>query len=95
MGEGVRIMALTLGLKAGDGFTVGQHRIVLEKPISDTRCIVSVDRGKQYYLSTEQSVEVVEEVYVSVGKRSTTKFTRLAIDAPQRLKIGRTPSTTS
>ena len=79
-------MALTIGVAVGGDFYVNHTRVVVEKILNPTTCILKVIGScidAEYTITDQYSVEIMPEVRVSSGNRGSMDKARLAIEAPR------------
>lgn len=82
-------MPLTLGLKEGDGFSVGPYKFMIDKICSETQFRLRLPNGKFVNINDEHAEEVAKGVFVMSGTRGQTTLARVAIEADRSLKISR------
>lgn len=85
-------MALSLGIKTGAKFKIGNHLMVVLSVGPGSHAVVDVG-GKSYHVNDQRSVEVLKDVRISFGpERSTGGYQngpRLAFEAPITIPIVR------
>jgi hypothetical protein len=81
-------MSLVLGLRIGEAAYVDDTPLRLDEIYSNQRVLVgNAKTGKSYDVSAEQACEVLPDVFIALGDRSTTVMARVSIDAPRNMKI--------
>lgn len=84
-------MALSLGVFLGSRVKIGDVMLKVVS-IEDPNIVgLQVGGGDIVYVSDVESVEVLPEVFIQSGRRDRKldKSTRIAIDAPKRIRIER------
>ena len=82
-------MPLTLGLREGDAFCVGDDRFTVSEVVGKFKFKLTRGDGKQFTVTERFAVEIADEVFVSAGSHPQNGIARVAIDAPRRLAIYR------
>lgn len=95
-------MPLSLGVKKGSKIKVDQSMVEVVDVVSLSEIRINVSNGmlrqiKQHTITNEERTEILPEVFVSAGRddgadHSTKGYTRLAFEAPRRIKINRVPN---
>jgi hypothetical protein len=81
-------MSLVLGVRIGEAVYVNDTPIRLDVIFSTQHVLVkNMDTGESHDVSMAQACEVLPDVFIALGDKSTTVVTRLAIDAPRNMKI--------
>ena len=80
-------MALILTLKKGERFYVGENIIEVTAIYSDAHFSIKVDDGAEFDVLDDKMVEVIPEVFVSVGNRHVDDLARVAVEAPRSVPI--------
>ena len=77
-------MALVLGLKKGEDVYVDSRQLVVERILSSNRVVIRTDAGCEHECVDNRMVEVLDDVFVSVGMGMDVEgVIRLAIEAPR------------
>lgn len=84
-------MALSLGVGIGSKIDIGG--VIAEvKDIVPQEYVELIIFGRPYIITSYERVEVIPDVFISLGnvtKYNTSKFSRIAIEAPKDIKIVR------
>lgn len=81
-------MALVLALRIDQSFFVGSTEFVLREVHSlDDFVVENKGTGARHRITDRRMTEVLPEVFISVGDRQQNSLARLAIEAPQSVKI--------
>ena len=83
-------MALSLGVRKNQRIKIGESVLTVLEIVSSAIVRISFG-GKEYLVSDLERVKLGDEIYVQVGLSPTgaTRYTRLAFEAPRRIKINR------
>lgn len=87
-------MALSLGVTLGSRIKIGAS-IISILDVIDGRTISLLAEGKKHTITESERVEILPEVFVSCGvgnrewSENRSRFSRLAIEAPHRIRISR------
>jgi hypothetical protein len=84
-------MALVLGARRGDRFTIGSRWVEMVGRDGD-HAVLRRDDGVPFTIGTADGVEIVRRVHVWVGVQSTTQQIRLIFRAPRDIAITRVRS---
>jgi hypothetical protein len=82
-------MALILGLREGDEFEVGQDRFRVGEVLGKYKFTLVRGDGKEFTVTPRYSVEVADDVFITVALQPQNGVARVAIDAPRELHIKR------
>lgn len=86
MGSGP--VALVVSLKAGQDFYVGEERFFVSKIHSQTSFSLLHEATNSIYLITEShATQIMQDVFVSAGKKPGSLVARVTVDAPRSLLI--------
>lgn len=81
-------MSLVLGLRIGEAVYVDDTPLRVDVIFSTQHVLVkNLNTGQSHNVSIGQAYEVLPDVFVALGDRSTTVVARLAVDAPRNMKI--------
>ena len=80
-------MALILSLREGEQFCVGGIPVEVPCIYSDRHFTVQTEDGKEFDVTDDKMVEVMPDVYVSVGAQYDEGLARVAIEAPRDILI--------
>ena len=82
-------MALVLSLREGDLARTGDIDTKVSQVRGHTDFDLTVDGGRPRAISDRRATELVDNVFVSAGPRSSAGFVRVAFDAPRAIRISR------
>ncbi len=80
-------MPLTLSMRCGDDFYVGDNQVILREIHSSFQSVVALSSGQQFTVVADSAIEVLPEVFVSMGHEDQSNMVRLVIDAPREQLI--------
>lgn len=83
-------MALTLGIRTGKDFFIGDCRVKIMEIVSSTKFRIQYGAAgalKTAEISDEESVGLAENIRLSAGLHGTNELARVVIDAPRDIKI--------
>lgn len=85
-------MALSLAVAAGSRIQVGESILTVLRTARGRHIQIDVD-GKEFYLTDQERVKILPEVFVSYGspyaELSEFQGLRIAFEAPRSIKITR------
>lgn len=79
-------MALVLTMRKNSSFYVADQKVTVTDILSEDHVVLKTD-GAVFDVTDERSVEVLPDVFVSVGVRGQLDMARIAIEAPRHLTI--------
>lgn len=82
-------MPLILTLKQGEGFTVGDKTVIVDKILSETQFILRVAGGEVVAVDDMKMTKIAPGVRVMSGTRGQNTLARVCIEAPLDMKIHR------
>ena len=83
-------MALVLSLREGQDFYLDDTQVRVTKVSGMMRFELFVpSRNTSHGITDEESIEVIEDVFISAGDRPQKGVARVAIDAPRSILIAR------
>jgi hypothetical protein len=85
-------MPLVLSLRQGDDFYVGKRRVEVWACTGRVKFQLKLDNGVVFNVSDEESIEILDDVFVSAGNRAGRPQHGIAcvsIDAPREISIVR------
>jgi hypothetical protein len=81
-------MALVLRLRIGEAAYVGDTPLRLDEIYSSQHVLVkNMKTGESHDVSMAQAFEVLPDIFVALGDKTTTVAASLAFDAPRNIKI--------
>lgn len=88
-------MALVIGVTKGSRIRVDDSMLTVLQIMSDSAVLLHIADGnldKEFLVTEEERTEVIEDVFVSLGRdhnSSGTNSSRLAFEAPLSIRINR------
>jgi hypothetical protein len=80
-------VALVLTLRKKEAFYANDAKVMVRDILSADHCIVETSEGKTFDVTEDKSVEIMPEVFVSIGVRGQLDMARIAIEAPRSILI--------
>ena len=88
-------MALSIGVVKGSCIEVDSHVVQVKAFMPPDLIVISVDLGAHITVRDDEGIEILPDVFVSVGKGQNyerSRGHRLAFRAPKSIRISRTPT---